>query len=168
MAPRGPKPRPAGIKRVTDTLRGHRLNPAEPRPAPARPDPPDHLCPTARLEWERVIGQMVALGIMTALDRAALGAYCQAYGRWVAAERALARMAGKDALTAGLMIRTTSGNVIQNPLVGSANKAMADMVRYAAEFGLTPSARSRVAATDAWEEDPLAFLDAVPSGQGKG
>jgi P27 family predicted phage terminase small subunit len=40
--------------------------------------------------------------------------------------------------------RTTKGNLIQNPLVGIANKAMADMVRYAAEFGMTPSARTRL------------------------
>jgi phage terminase small subunit len=44
------------------------------------------------------------------------------------------------------MIRTLAGNVIQNPLVGTANRAMADMVKYAVEFGLTPSARARIAA----------------------
>jgi len=55
-------------------------------------------------------------------------------------------MAAKDELNAALMIKTTSGNAIQNPLVGIANKAKADMVRYAVEFGMTPSARSRVTA----------------------
>ena len=69
------------------------------------------------------------------------------YGRWVQAERAIAKMAQKDHLTGGLMIKTTNGNAIQNPLVGTANKAAADMMRYAAEFGMTPSARSRIAAT---------------------
>ena len=53
-------------------------------------------------------------------------------------------MAERDQLTSGLMIKTTNGNPIQNPLVGIANKAAAAMVRYAAEFGMTPSARSRV------------------------
>ena len=55
-------------------------------------------------------------------------------------------MAEKDQLTGGLMIKTSNGNAIQNPLVGTANKAAADMMRYAAEFGMTPSARSRLAA----------------------
>jgi P27 family predicted phage terminase small subunit len=55
-------------------------------------------------------------------------------------------MAEKDQLTGGLMIKTSNGNAIQNPLVGTANKAAADMMRYAAEFGMTPSARSRIAA----------------------
>ncbi|SMX50705.1 Phage terminase, small subunit [Maliponia aquimaris] len=44
------------------------------------------------------------------------------------------------------MIRTQGGNATQNPLVGTADKAMADMVRYGAEFGRTPSARTRIRA----------------------
>ena len=72
---------------------------------------------------------------MTNLARGAFVAYCQTYGRWVAAETALARMAERDAVTKGLIIRTKTGNAIHNPLVGAANKTMADTLRYAAEFG---------------------------------
>ena len=61
------------------------------------------------------------------------------------AERAIAAMAANDQLTRGLMIKTTIGNAVQNPLVGTANKAASDMVRYAAEFGLSPVARARLA-----------------------
>ncbi len=100
--------------------------------------------------------ELATLGILTHLDRGALAAYCQAYGRWQAAETVLARMAEKDAVTEGLIIRTKSGNIIQNPIVGVANKAMADMVRYAAEFGLTPSARTRVEGLDVSEPNPFA------------
>ena len=84
------------------------------------------------------------LKLVSKLDRAALAAYCQAYGRWAQAERALATMAEKDPVAAGLLIKTTGQNVVQSPLVGVANKAMSDMVRYAAEFGMTPSARVRL------------------------
>ncbi|WP_422028794.1 P27 family phage terminase small subunit [Roseovarius sp.] len=84
----------------------------------------------------------------------------EAYGRWVAAEAALARMAEKDAVTEGLIVRTKAGNVIHNPLVGAANKAMADMVRYAAEFGFTPSSRSQVSALETPDEDnPFSWFD---------
>jgi P27 family predicted phage terminase small subunit len=160
MAPRGPKVKPTNLKLLAGTARRHRLNPQEPRPEIACPEAPDHLTPFARLEWDRVVGEMVGLGMMTELDRAALAAYCQAYGRWVAAEGALARMAMRDAVTEGLILRTTSGNAIQNPLVGAANKAMADMVRYAAEFGFTPSARTRVTALGAGDEDdPFAIFE---------
>ena len=157
MAPRGPKPKPTRLKVLSGTARPHRLNPAEPAIVPAVPEAPDHLSPPARTEWDRVTGEMAELGILSSLDRGALAAYAQAYGRWVSAEEALQAMAGKDAVTAGLVIRTKSGNVIQNPLVGAANKAMADMVRYAAEFGMTPSARTRVSASGLDDaDDPFA------------
>lgn len=91
-------------------------------------------------------------------DRASLAADCQAYGRWATAERAIAEMGKRDLLTGGLMIKTSNGNAIQNPLVGTANKAMSDLVRYAAEFGMTPSARSRIIAAPPGSEsqDPVA------------
>ncbi|MGP6090072.1 phage terminase small subunit P27 family [Antarctobacter jejuensis] len=143
---RGRKPKPSGLKLVTGTERADRANPDEPRPQSDCPEPPDHLKAEARAEWDRVCGQLCALGILSQIDRAALAAYCQAYGRWVQAESAVDQMAHRDAVTHGLMIRTQGGNAIQNPLVGTANKAMADMMRYAAEFGMTPSARTRIRA----------------------
>ncbi|WP_323771973.1 phage terminase small subunit P27 family [Antarctobacter sp.] len=143
---RGRKPKPSGLKLVTGTERADRVNPDEPQPPRSCPEPPGHLKAEARAEWDRVCEQLCALGILSQIDRAALAAYCQAYGRWVQAETALDAMANRDAVTHGLMIRTQSGNAIQNPLVGTANKAMADMMRYAAEFGMTPSARTRIRA----------------------
>lgn len=159
MATRGRKPKPTQLKVISGTDRPSRRNDAEPKVAIAMPDAPDHLSAEARAEWDRVCKEMFDAGILSNLDRASLAAYCQAYGRWVQAERALARMAERDGLSHGLMIKTKSGNAIQNPLVGSANKAMSDMVRYAAEFGLTPSARSRIVALDRKEdEDPFTRL----------
>lgn len=43
-----------------------------------------------------------------------------------------------------LLSHTGNGNLIQNPLVGISRRAAADMLRFAAEFGMTPSARSRI------------------------
>ncbi|AKO97001.1 phage terminase, small subunit, putative, P27 family [Marinovum algicola DG 898] len=149
MAKRGPKSLPTPLKIVTGTVRPHRLNSDEPRPELVTPDAPDHLAPQGRAEWDRIVQELASLGLLTRLDRGALAAYCQAWGRWRTAEQALSRMASRDATTAGLMIRTKSGNLIQNPLVGTANKAMADMIRYAAEFGMTPSARTRIRAETA-------------------
>lgn len=146
---RGPKPKPTNLKVVAGTQRADRANPSEPRLEPAAPEPPSFLTPYARAEWVRVCDTLVTAGIMTKSDRAALAAYCQAFGRWQKAEEELAQD--------DLIITTTNGNQIQNPLVGTANKAMADVVRYAAEFGMTPSARSRIVAlkNDA-PEDPAA------------
>ncbi|WP_417208440.1 phage terminase small subunit P27 family [Antarctobacter sp.] len=107
---RGRKPKPSGLKLVTGTDRSDRQNPSEPKPQPACPEPPDHLKGEARAEWDRVCGQLCALGILSQIDRAALAAYCQAYGRWVQAETALDVMAHRDTVTHGLMFRIQGGN----------------------------------------------------------
>jgi P27 family predicted phage terminase small subunit len=110
----------------------------EPVFAQIEPEPPSFLSEFARVEWARICCLLRRAGLMTAADRAALAAYCQAYGRWKQAETELASMT--------LTVEYKNGAQIQNPLVAIANKAMADVVRFASEFGMTPSARSRVQA----------------------
>lgn len=143
---RGAKPKPTHLKLLAGNPGKRPLNADEPRLDLAQPSPPPFLCDDAKVEWGRLVGALFEAGLMTEADRGALAAYCQAYGRWAQAERALARMAERDAINSGLMVKTSNGNVIQNPLVGIANKAYSDVVRFAAEFGMTPSSRSRVTA----------------------
>lgn len=150
---RGRKPKPTHLKLVSGNPGRRPLNDAEPKPKISVPVPPAELSDDARQEWQAVTPRLYAIGMLADIDRAALAAYCQAYGRWAQAERALAVMAARDAVTRGLLIKTTNGNAIQNPLVGTANKAMADMVRYAAEFGMTPSARARLKAENTQNDD---------------
>lgn len=146
MSNKGPKPKPTHLRLVLGNP-GHRpLNLDEPKPKAKLLSAPPELGVDAKREWVRMAAELYNLGLLTGLDRAALSAYCTCYGRWITAERALARQAALDPSTEALMVRTKKGNVIQNPLVGTANKAMAAMVQYAAEFGMTPSARSRIKA----------------------
>ena len=143
---RGRKPKPSGLKVIAGTDRADRRNDQEPKFNPEIPTVPAFLSDYAKVEWGRVCDALYQAGILAKTDRAVLAAYCQAFGRWQQAEEALAQMGARDGVTKGLMIKTTNGNAVQNPLVGTANKAMADMARYAAEFGMTPSARSRIKA----------------------
>lgn len=143
----GRKPSPTALKLVKGNPGKRALNKKEANLDLAEPTPPEFLNTDAKVEWGRVVGTLYRAGLMTELDRAVLAAYCQAYGRWAQAERALSRMADKDEYNRALMVKTHNGTAIQNPLVGTANKAKADMVRYALEFGMTPSARSKVNAT---------------------
>ena len=53
----------------------------------------------------------------------------------------------------GYVIRNGSGGASENPLIYTARKAAADMMRYAAEFGLTPAARSRISSGNNRDED---------------
>lgn len=156
MAQRGRKPKPTHLKVVQGNPGKRQLNQDEPQPDRSTiPEPPDHLNAEAREEWDRAAMQLWHMGVLSHADRATLAAYCQAYGRWVQAERAIAEMAKRDDKTHGLMIRTSKGTAVQNPLVGTANKAKADMMRYAAEFGLTPSARTRLSGNGAGGDNPF-------------
>jgi len=144
---KGRKPTPTTIKVLTGNPGKRKVPEGEPVPDSNLPTPPSHLDPYAVEEWERLAQAMHDLGILYDVDRAVFGAYCAAYSRWRTAEEAMQRRVmkcGGDP-TSALILMTKSENFIQNPLVGIANKAASDMVKYAAEFGLTPSARARLA-----------------------
>jgi phage terminase small subunit len=65
-------------------------------------------------------------------------------------------MASGDQVTHGLLVKGSDG-VTANPLVGIAHRAAADMVRYAGEFGMSPSARARIAAGPFESQTPSKF-----------
>ena len=71
--------------------------------------------------------------MLTTFDRAALAAYCQAYGRWVEAEERLRETPP--------LVKTPSGYVQQSPWLGIVNKQLELMGRYMVELGMTPAAR---------------------------
>ena len=146
---RGRKPKPTHLKVIEGNPGKRSLNKKEPEP-PSRglPKPPSHLIREAKAEWRRVAKVLHVIGVLTTLDRAALAVYCQAYGRWTRAEVALEKMAANDSSTRALLMKTKSGNLIQNPLVGTANTAMAAVLRAASELGMTPSVRSRIEIND--------------------
>ena len=150
---KGRKPKPTHLRVVEGNRENRPLNAREAPVKRALPAPPPFLAPEAKLEWKRISEELYNIGLLSNVDRAALAAYCQAYARWSQAEQAISKMGERDLLTGGLMIKTTNGNAIQNPLVGTANQAMAAMMRFAAEFGMTPSARSRIAANPPEDQD---------------
>jgi P27 family predicted phage terminase small subunit len=97
---------------------------------------PPHLNPAASAEWRRVAKALQQAGVLTTFDRAALAAYCQAWGRWVEAEERLRETPP--------LVKTPSGYIQQSPWLLIANKQLELMGRYMVELGLTPAARSRV------------------------
>ena len=59
----------------------------------------------------------------------------------------------------GTMVKSPNGYPMQSPYVAVANKQVEIMVRIAAEFGMTPSSRTRIRVGDKPPEDPFeAFL----------
>lgn len=120
------------------------LHEFEPTSAPLdeAPEPPPFITGHAAEEWRKVARELHQLRLLTALDLAALAGYCNAYGRW----RTVIEVMAEEASTSpsrGLMVETMYGPR-RNPLIAVANEAAVEMLRFAAEFGMTPAARSRI------------------------
>lgn len=105
------------------------------------PTCPAHLSAEARTEWKRITPELEKLGLISQIDRAALAVYCQAYGRWVHAERTL-----KELGDAGFIEETPSGYRQIGVWLQISNRAVSQMKAMMVEFGMTPSARARVCA----------------------
>lgn len=151
----GRKPRPTAIKILEGEPNKDRINLNEPKPRLGRPGCPTHLSDAAKYEWYRIVPELEALGLLTQIDRAALAGYCQAYGRWVMAERKLSELSSMSADKMAYLYKTTKGDLVINPLLSVANKAMEQMHKFLVEFGMTPSSRSRISIAASDSEDEL-------------
>ena len=160
MGARGPKPLPANVH----MLRGNpsKLPAAQLmdslQPEIEIPGCPPHLLPEAKKEWKRITPELERYGLISKIDRAALALYCQAWARWVWAERELQRAHGiaeekRAAAEAagqvyeggdGYTLPTRNGHFTYSPHWVIANKAMEQVNKFLADFGMSPSARGRV------------------------
>jgi len=136
---RGPRPMPTHLKLLRGNTGKRPLNKDEPHPEPFLdvPDPPLFLTGSASDEWWRTATELHRLGLLTKVDLPCLAAYCWSYGQFSAAAEALAKLEGE-------VERGAFGVPLGHPLTAVARKAAADMVKYAAEFGFTPAARTRI------------------------
>jgi P27 family predicted phage terminase small subunit len=141
----GRKPKPTAFRRLAGNPGKRAWNHAEPKPPNEMPECPAHLTDAARAEWHRLAETLNAIGVLTMVDRAALAAYCQAWGRWVEAEEKMQELP--------TMLKTPSGYVQQNPWLSVANKQLELMHRFMTEIGLTPASRSRIVAWAEAEEE---------------
>lgn len=146
MATRGRKPKPTALKLLEGNPGKRQLNMNEPRFAQKMPpECPDWLEEEAQAEWNRLSETLFEMGILTDLDVAPFAAYCQAYARWREAEEFISKH--------GSIVKTKTGYWQQVPQVSIAHSNQKIMMQAAAEFGLTPSARSRIIAGNAKKED---------------
>ena len=146
----GRKPKPTALKELEGNPGKRALNKNEPKPG-GIPACPSSLDTTAKHEWTRVSRELIAVGLLTSVDRAMLAAYCDAWSRWSQATKelqALRLAKGKSVLVVG----TKTGYPMQNPLIGVINTAADQMRKFGAELGLSPSSRTRLSVEPAGEE----------------
>lgn len=136
MAQRGRKPKPTAVKILEGNPGKRKLDMGEPRPEKKAPRCPAWLEDEAKKEWKRMAKQLEQLGILTEIDMAAFAGYCQAYARWKEAEEYISEN--------GMIMKAPSGYCQQVPQVSIAQTYLKIMNRFCEQFGLTPSARSRI------------------------
>jgi P27 family predicted phage terminase small subunit len=158
---RGAKPTPAPLRLLRGNP-GQRPLPAG-NPQPLRldrvPDPPEDVARSdyARSEWNRMAPELWRLNLLTIADVQPLGLYCTAYARWRDAEDALYAVAKDDPVFKGLVVDGAMGGKIANPLVKIASTAGLNLLRYAVEFGFTPSSRTRITGSAAADDPDRKF-----------
>ncbi len=147
MGSRGPKPLPPNVH----NLRG---NPSKKplgallggvHPLVEIPGCPAHLLPEARKEFKRIAVELEELGLVSQMDRAALVAYCTAWAETVQCEKKIAELNKADPKgEAGLIGYTPNGYQQMSVWVQIRNRAYERMGKFMAEFGMSPSSRTRV------------------------
>ena len=114
----------------------------EPDTIPADLRPPKDMRGNARASWNRLAPLLDQMQIFSETDRDALELYCTAYGHWKKAQVQINK---------SMMTKPTKkgGYIQQSPWVAIARQMGEQMRGIMVEFGMTPSARTRlmVAAT---------------------
>lgn len=124
-------------------------NTSAPNLEPVIPECPPQLNEIARAEWDRVCRILHAAGVITVADRAILAAYCVEWARYIEA-------AGMLTLEGPIVKAPKTEVPMHNLHLSVANRALTNVIRLAAELGLTPSSRSRIHA-----ESPADTQDAA-------
>lgn len=151
MGLRGPAPKPS-IVRIREGMRGHRpLNANEPQPAQVPPRCPSHLSKEAKKEWKRLSTLLMRMRVLTEADGDALEQLVTA----IVAKR----MADAAIEQKGLFVPGSVGNEVLNPACKERDAADSKIRWWSTQFGLTPSARTRVAAEPLTAEGAVVMDD---------
>jgi P27 family predicted phage terminase small subunit len=139
MSRPGPAPTPTHLK-IVRGVRRDRINDKEPKPTKKTPPCPAWLSAEGKKVWRRTSKQLTEMGLLYACDGDSLAAYCEAVVRH--------QKACEVINSTGILIKGRRDGVVKNPAVQVARDAEATIKAFAQEFGLTPSARTRLKTTE--------------------
>jgi P27 family predicted phage terminase small subunit len=109
------------------------------------PPAPPGLNEDGEREWGKLTRELIALGVFTSIDDSMLYAYCKEFGKYLHYERELSRL--------GRTVKSKTGFLFVHPFETLANRSLKAAFQIAVQFGLTPSARTRISAPSKPKED---------------
>jgi P27 family predicted phage terminase small subunit len=141
MGKRGPRSRPTALKLLHGERHLDRINADEPVPRPAELEPPADASEAVLEVWHRIVAELEAMNLAFPADADSLRCYCEAVVSH--------RRASEVLRHSGVLVKGIHGNLVRNPALQIQRDAAQSVRAFAQEFGLTPSARSSIKATDA-------------------
>lgn len=150
MGARGPAPKPTRIRELEGNPGKRPLNRREPQPTGRMPSAPRWMSLEAKRQWRKLAPRLHAAGLLTEVDGLGLAMLCEAVGQYVEGKEIVERE--------GAIAVSDQGNVYQHPAVGLMKSARGEVLKWAREFGMTPSARSRISLEAATGEESLADI----------
>lgn len=139
---RGPAPKPTKMKIVQGTYRADRSAKDELDFDTVKllPDPPDYFDAKAREVWIKTTRNLQSSKVLTDVDLDLLASYCH--------QVSMVEMCAKKIKSTTLLVKFKNKagavNEVPNPLIKIYNDALSNCNRLAQQFGLTPSARTRI------------------------
>lgn len=138
---RGRKPLPDNVKALRGTDQPIRMNPDAPTAGvDALQFIPDELTAEAKKHWAVIRPMLVKAGVATNLDRPALIMLCEAWATFLEATNKVR--------SKGILVQGRHGEPVRNPYLRVMNDSIQQLQKLFAEFGMTPSSRTRLRAGD--------------------
>jgi phage terminase small subunit len=177
----GRKPKPTHLKLLEGERNKDRINFDEPKFKPKAPKCPSWLSKEARREWRRLAPDLERLGLLTDADLAMFASYCSAVGKLAWAEREIKKARTYELkqfkekgvkesefpTKAGIILGGETYEVVKKdgtkhknrkaysttPYIWIYNKCLEQIRSFGAEFGLSPSSRTRIKVSDLDDDD---------------
>jgi len=149
MARPGTKPKPTALKKLAGNPGRRPLNEREPQYGlESTSAPRSRLNNDGKRLWRTLAPRLGRVGLLTEVDKATLEMLCLHYQ--------MVRQAVDAIEEYGLFAAGSQGQTVAHPAVAILNANSAAFRRYATEFGLTPSSRTRLEIPERGEEETLA------------
>ena len=136
--------KPTAIKVLAGNPGKGKICKTEPKPRFGAPACPDWLNARAKSAWANVVPELLSVGVLTIADGLALQQLCEAYADWKEA----CEIIGRE----GITYIDDKGNSKINPAARIKSDADKRVRMWLIEFGLTPSARTRLSGGKSAEE----------------
>ena len=148
---KGRRPKPTQLKKLLGNPGRRPFNKSEPQPDHDIPAAPPHLSEKAKGTWTYVAPILDGMGVLTIADGIALEMLCEAYSDYLQARDELEAFGSNFYKT----VNSQGGEMHRaHPAVAVMQDADRRIRAWLSEFGITPSARSRVKIDPPAEPDP--------------